>query len=145
MYKAIIEIPKGDDRRRHKNYAGTAIEDFGPIKDKIPVNNGVMPVAYGFIVNTKNQEEGDEVDVLVFSNKNFQVGEEVEIKPIGLIFRDDKDHKVIAVDDSVDYQNWQAVPSEEGSLIVEYFGYNHKIEAIEDTEKALEYLKSSSV
>ena len=55
--KAIIEIPKGSDRRIHMRNDGSGFEDFGPIKEKIPINDGIMPVAYGYIENAINKKE----------------------------------------------------------------------------------------
>jgi len=67
---ATIEIPKGSDRRIHMSYDKSGFVDLGPIKDQIPVNEGVTPVCYGYIDGTLNKKEGDEVDVIVFSNKS---------------------------------------------------------------------------
>jgi inorganic pyrophosphatase len=143
--KAVIEIPKGNDRRWHLNYTKTAIEDFGPIKEKIPVNDGIMPVAYGYLENTVNEEEKDNVDVLVFSTKEYTIGEETEVTPFGYIHRDDGDHKILTVDKTVAYESWSDVPKEERDLILEYFGYNHKILSIENREVAEEYIKRTTV
>lgn len=147
-YQAVIEIPKGDDRRRHLNYAKTAIEDFGPIKEVIPVNDGVMPVAYGYLENTLNQDEGDEVDVLIFSSKNFAVGEKVAVIPIGLLMRADRDHKVLAVDQTPpfkEFTKWEDIEPTLRELILKYFGHKHKIEEIADATKALEYLEQTRI
>ena len=71
-YTATIEIPKGCDRRIHLSYDRVNFIDLGPIKDQIPINDGVMPVHYGYINNTLNKDEGDEVDVIVFDKINFR-------------------------------------------------------------------------
>ena len=139
--KAIIEIPKGCDRRRHLNYAKTAIEDFGPIKEKIPVNDGIMPVAYGYLEGVENKDEKDNVDVLVFSKKEFATGESVEVYPFALIKRSDKDHKVLATDDTISLKTWDDVPAEERDLLYAYFSHNHKIEKIEGKEGVDAYIK----
>ena len=143
--KAVIEIPKGNDRRWHLNYAKTATEDFGPIKEKIPVNDGVMPVAYGYLQNTENEAEKDNVDVLVFSTKDFAIGEEASVVPFGYLHRADGDHKVLAADDTVSYEKWSDIPVVERELIFAFFGYNHKIEKVEDKEAAEEYINRASV
>src|SRR3989344_4921826 len=89
MFKALIEIPKGDPRRRHLKYDKSGFVDLGPIKDEIPINEGVMPVNYGLILNTVNQEEGseqsEELDVLVISDRVMTIGEQVVIEPIAFI------------------------------------------------------------
>lgn len=150
MFTAVIEIPKGDDRRRHLNYAKTAFEDFGPIKDLIPINSGVMPIAYGFIKDTLNKEEGDkeeQVDVLVFSDRQLTVAQELPIEPIALLELENKDHKVIARDleGQINYQTWEEVPNEEKELLFKFFGYKSPIEAIKDRKVAVQYLKNSLV
>ena len=139
-YKAIIEIPKGSDRRIHMKYDRSGFQDFGHIKEQIPVNNGVMPVAYGYLENTENKKEKDNIDVIVFSNKNFATGDKVEVIPFGLIKRSDEDHKVIACDDTLSFDDWSQVPIEDGGLILDYFGFKSPIESVEDKKIAEEYI-----
>jgi inorganic pyrophosphatase len=139
--KAIIEIPKGDDRRRHIKYDKSGFIDLGPTKDVIPVNGGIMPVHYGYIKNTLNVGEGDEIDVLVFSKKDLSVGEEVEIAPIALISRADGDDKIAAVDNTVTYKSWLDVPESERKLIEEFFSYHHQFNSIEDAVIASQYVE----
>jgi inorganic pyrophosphatase len=140
-YKAFIEIPKDDDRRRHKKYDSDELIDLGPIKDLIPVNDGKMPVSYGFIVGTKNldEERPEELDVLVFSNKTLEIAETLDIIPIGLITREDGDHKIIAISTDLNIE-WKDVDEKEKNLIIEYFGYKSKIKSIETGQKAIELI-----
>ena len=146
MYTAVIEIPKGDDRRRHLNYDKSAIIDLGLIKDLIPVNNGIMPIDYGYLEGTKNPVEGDEVDVLIFSKAHRESGEKIEVFPIGLIRRDDGDDKIVAIDEkNSSIISWEDIPKEERDLILSYFGYNHKIISIENKEVAEIYVSQSKV
>lgn len=142
IYKIIIEIPKGSDRRIHMRYDGSGFEDFGPIKNKIPVNNGVMPVAYGYILNVVNKNEKDNVDAIVFSNKVYKTGDDIEAEIIGMIKRDDLDHKVIMVDNTLPYKDFMEVPKDERRLILQYFAYNHKSISLASREEALQYLAS---
>ena len=141
-YLAIIEIPKGSDRRIHMRYDGSGFEDFGPIKEKIPVNDGIMPVHYGYIIGTINRKEKDNVDVIILSERKYETGDEVNIKVVGIINRDDGDDKIIAIDDSVGYQDFGEVLEKERCLITDYFGYSHKI-MIGNREEALVYLSNS--
>ncbi len=143
-YKAVIEIPKGCDRRIHFKYDGSGFEDFGPIKEKIPVNDGIIPIAYGYIENAINKKEKDNVDVIIFSNKQFKTGDETDVEVIGLLEREDEDHKIIAVDDSVSYKRFSEVLVDERKLIIDYFGYHHKI-TVQNIEEALEYLAECTV
>lgn len=45
---AIIEIPKGCDRRIHKSIQTGVFGDFGPTKEIITLQDGKTPEAYGF-------------------------------------------------------------------------------------------------
>lgn len=141
--KAIIEMPKGDDRRRHFKFDKTGFIDLGPIKEVIPVNDGLMPISYGYIPDTLNIDEGDEIDVLVLSNKVLSVAQEVEVEPIALIVRDDGDNKVVAIDDSIsDIKEWGDIPESERELIEQFFSYHHKILAIENLETTNQYIEN---
>ena len=138
-YEIVIEIPKGSDRRIHMKYDGSGFEDFGPIKEKIPINDGVMPVHYGYIEGIKNSTEKDDVDVLVFSTKQLNTGDRVNIEVIGIMFRDDNDHKILAKDDTVDTLSFDDLP--EAGLVTKYFGYNKQV-SFGDKKQALDYLSS---
>ena len=140
--KAIIEIPKGDDRRRHIKYDKSGFIDLGPIKDLIPVNDGIMPVHYGYIPETLNEKEGDEIDILVLSNKTLEVGQEIEVEPIALIRREDQDDKIVAVDGTKGtIEEWNDIPENERKLIEDFLSYHHKFLSIEDTKSARSYIE----
>ena len=117
--KVIIEIPKGSDRRIHMSYDGSGFKDYGPIKEKIPVNEGVMPVCYGYIENAINKTEKDNVDAIIFSNKQYHTGDKIEVEVIGMLNREDGDHKIIAIDNSAPYANFSDVPTQERKLILD--------------------------
>lgn len=142
--KAIIEIPKGSDRRIHMADDKSGFKDYGPIIEKIPVNNGIMPVAYGYIENAINKIEKDNVDVIIFSNKKYETGDEVGAQVIGLFEREDNDHKILAIDESMTYKNFLDVPEQERKLVLDYFGYSHKI-IVKDQTEALKYLADCAV
>ncbi|MFA5830462.1 MAG: inorganic diphosphatase [Candidatus Paceibacterota bacterium] len=143
--KAIIEIPKGDDRRRHMKYDKTGFIDLGPTKDVIPVNDGIMPVHYGYISDTFNEKEGDEIDILVFSKNTTEVGQEIEFKPIALIKRDDGDDKIVAVDETMgEIKEWNDIPKMERDLIESFFSYHHKFLSIENGEIAKQYIENGN-
>lgn len=140
--KAIIEIPLGDDRRRHMKYDKSGFVDLGPTKDVIPVNDGVMPINYGYIKDTFNVGEGDEIDVLIFSKHVLSVGQEIEISPIALIRRADGDDKIVAIDDSIkDLESWDDIAATKRELIEKFFSYHHKFIAIENKEEAEKYIE----
>ncbi len=140
--KIIIEMPKGDSRRRHIKPDKSGFIDLGPIKEVIPINEGIIPVNYGYIPGTLNKNEGDEVDVLVLSENTFIVGQEIEVKPIALIRRADGDDKIVAVDNTKNqYKRWQDIPMAERGLIENFFSFHHKIIFIDSAEEAMDYIK----
>jgi inorganic pyrophosphatase len=140
--KVVIEIPKGDDRRRHLKYDKTGFIDLGPIRDKIPVNEGICPAHYGLIPGTKNEKEGDEIDVIVLSDHATSVGQEIEVEPIGILMRADGDDKVIAVDASqASVASWADVPKDERELMEKFFCHSHKLISIEDAKAAKAYIQ----
>ena len=145
QYRAVVEIPKGCNRRIHLSYDKTNFIDLGLIKDEIPINEGVMPVCYGYIENVINQIENDNVDVIIFSDKTYKTKDKVGIEIIGMINREDGDHKVIVKDDSVSIDNFDDINNEEKDLILEYVGYKSKIISVDKKEKALEYLYSCAI
>lgn len=142
--KVIIEIPKGDDRRRHLKHDKSGFIDLGPTKDVIPINDGMMPVHYGYIPETLNEKEGDEVDVLVLSDKSLEVGQEIEVEPIALIRREDGDDKVVAIDESKGtLQRWNDISESERKLIEDFFSYHYKFLSIENSDVARQYVENS--
>ncbi len=140
--KAVIEIPKGDDRRRHYVAQKKEFVDFGPIKEIIPVNNGVMPVDYGFLPDTRNIKEGDEIDVLVLSKEKLSVGQSLDVEPVALLRRDDGDDKIVAADRTTcGIKKWEDIDAESRKTIVGYFGFRHKIVSIESSDCAKQYIE----
>ena len=143
LVKVIIEIPKGDDRRRHLKYDKSGFVDLGPIRDVIPVNEGIMPVHYGYIPETLNKKEGDEIDILVMSDEIMKVGQEIEVEPIALINREDGDDKIVATDKTRNLvKNWDDIPEDERKLIESFFSYHHKFRSIEAAGTAREYVET---
>jgi len=144
-YRAVVEIPKGSNRRIHLSYDGTDFVDLGLISNEIPINNGVMPVCYGYIENTINDVEKDNVDVIIFSNKSYKTKDKIDIKIIGMLNREDGDHKIIATDESVLINDFDDIKQVERNLILKYFGYKSKIISIDNRIAAMEYLNSSII
>lgn len=127
-------------------YDKSGFVDLGPIKDVIPVNKGIMPVHYGYIPGTLNESEGDEVDILVLSNKQYAVGQEIEVGLVALIKRADGDDKVVAVDETrKKVRGWNDILEGERTLLTDFFSYHHKILSIEDAACAREYVESRRV
>ncbi len=124
------------------SYDNSGFVDLGPIKDQIPVNGGVMPVCYGYINDTINSEEKDNVDAIILSSEIYNTGDVVEVSVIGMLKRKDGDHKVIVVDNSVGIENFTEIEAQEKDLILKYFGYKSEIISIATKEKALDYVQS---
>lgn len=144
-YTAVIEIPKGSDRRVHMSYSGSGFVDLGPIKEQIPINNGVMPVAYGYLPLFINKKEKDEVDIIIFSKNKYKTGDKIDVEIFGIFTREDGDHKILAKDDSVAFENFMEIPLEERHLLLGYFGYKSKIVTVSNKDIALEFLQGNSV
>ena len=146
-YQAIIEIPEGDDRRRHFDKKQDKVVDVGPLKKAIPVNNGINPINYGFILNTKCPADNDEVDVLVISDQKRKIGEQLEIFPIALILRVDGDDKIVATDLTTvnKYKKWQDISEEKRNLIQDFTSYHYTILSIGNSEKAKDYLEKHKI
>jgi len=102
-----------------------------------------MPVDYGYIEGVINKEEKDNVDVIIFSSRLYKTGDKADVEIIGMLTRKDEDHKVIAVDDSVQIKSFNEISNKEKDLILEYFGFKSEIIFVDSKDKALEYLKNN--
>jgi len=138
----MIEIPKGDGRRIHLDYSRTYFIDLGPIKNAIPINDGIMPISYGFVIGTKGKEAGenDELDALLYSKKSFNVGERTRASPIAVLNLENNDHKVVFTDDSA-IKSWKDLPQKDRDLLLKYFGYKSAIKKVDDKTEALRLIQ----
>ena len=141
-YPAIIEMPRGEDRRIRMAFDGSGFVDLGPRKERIAINDGIMPFNYGYIEHATNKTEGDNLDVIILSKKRYKTGDKAYVEIIAMLTRENGDHKLIAADDSLGYTSFSDVPIKERNMIVGYFGYKSKITSVEDKEHAEEYLKT---
>ena len=144
-YTATIEIPRGSNRRTHMAYGKSGFVDLGAIKDRIPVNDGVMPVHYGYLNGTFNKDDGGEVDVMVFTKNSYKTGDKVEVTVVGMLTRADGDHKVITHDNSLENFTFDGLAEPERKLILDYMGYMAKITSIDGAQSAFEYIENSLV
>lgn len=144
-YTAIIEIPKNSDRRIHKGNQPDNLGkfvDFGPISEKITANGGRMPLAYGFIVNTINKGENDELDVMVFSETEFKTEDSVEVTPFAMMVREDGDYKVLAHDETMQINSWEEVPEDMQKILMDFNGFKLPIVGIKNAEETVGYIES---
>jgi inorganic pyrophosphatase len=90
----VIEIPQGSSNKMEYN------EDWGAfVLDRTLYSPLYYPCNYGFIPSTLF-EDGDPLDVLVFSSHPVPMGTVLTARPVGVLrMRDDKgqDDKIVAV------------------------------------------------
>lgn len=151
-YTATIEIPKNSDRRIHKGnqpHNMGIFEDFGLLSDKIKANDGRMPLAYGFINGTESTDSTyafiDEVDVMIFSEKEFKTEDTVEITPFATMMREDGDYKVLAHDDTMQIDSWDQVPADMQKTLMEFNGFKLPIVEVKGKEETIAYIEGVKV
>ncbi len=144
-FEVLIEMPKGESRRIHLDYSRTYYADLGPIKNVIPVNEGKMPVAYGFVIGTliKDEEEESELDAIVYSEKDYKIGDRASAYPIAAIHIKNGDHKIVFVDSGTKEKSWDDIPSDEKDTILKYFGYKSPVKSVGDKDDALNLIKKN--
>ena len=89
-----IEIPAGGDVKYELDKESGIL-----FVDRFTFTAMYYPFNYGFIPQTK-AEDGDPVDVLVFSSKRVQPGTVIPARPVGLLEMEDEagiDTKILAV------------------------------------------------
>ena len=144
--QAVIEIPKGDGRRRHaRKEDKSTFVDLGAIAEKISVNKGIMPEHYGFIPKTWNEADGDEVDIVILGERAYAVGETLEAVPFALLRREDGDEKIVAFASDEAGVTWEQLPEERKKLITDFFGSNSPVIAVEDAAAAEKYISSKVI
>ncbi|MDB4984266.1 MAG: hypothetical protein JWM20_445 [Patescibacteria group bacterium] len=145
-YLATIEIPKGSGRRIHKGYEDHIkgqFVDFGPISDKITANGGLMPLAYGFIENTRGSDGvPDEVDVMVFSTKDLKTEDSLEVTPFAIMVREDGDQKILAHDETMELNSWDDVPEDIKKILMDFNGFKFPIVEVKNAHDAIAYVES---
>ena len=103
-YNAVIEIPAGSNEKWEVSKDGELIKlEFKNGKPRI-INYIGYPVNYGFIpktlLPTSEGGDGDQLDILVFSQSPLQRGQVVEVKIIGMLKMKDKgllDNKILSI------------------------------------------------
>lgn len=148
-YIATIEIPKNSPRRIHKGnqpHNMGIYEDFGPLIDKIKANGGRMPLAYGFINDTASTDSAyayvDEVDVMIFSSKEFKTEDTVEVTPFAMMMREDGDFKVLAHDDTMQINSWDEISADMQKTLMEFNGFKLPIVEVKNAEETIRYIES---
>jgi len=139
----LIEMPKGASKRTHINWARTHWIDGGPIKRAIPVNEGIMPIDYGFVVGTmiKEGSHKDELDALVYTERKLELGSRIKIDPTAVLYIKNGDNKIIGVGKDTTVQKWEDIPARTRNLLIKYFGYKSPVIKIGDKKDAERLIK----
>jgi len=93
--EVVIENPLGSTVRTLLR-PGTGWVEAGPAWTPFPAE-------YGFLPGTLNPADGEPVDVLVIGAGPTFPGSRYRVRPIGLLLRQDGDHKVLAVPHTSEY------------------------------------------
>jgi inorganic pyrophosphatase len=116
----MIEDPAGSTVRHHWN-----VETGTWIEEPHPQSNSPWPANYGYILDTRNPADDDELDILVLSTDPLQTGQRVEVRAVGVLLRPDGDDKVLGVllDDPLlgHVTRFQDVPAERVQAIDTWF------------------------
>ncbi len=144
-YTFTLEIPAGGDRRIHLNYAKTEFIDCGPIREKITVNNGIMPTAYGFLQGVINNDETvghkEYVDAIDISDMDIvATGEQIAVRVVGMFEREDGDHKVLIARSGSKIQGFDDVEPKLQKMLLDFHGFNKKITKIYNLIEVNQYI-----
>jgi inorganic pyrophosphatase len=102
--------------------------------------------AVEFYSGNKNFDgEGDEVDVMIFSEKEFKTEDQVEITPFAMMMREDGDYKVIAHDDTMRINSWDEVDLEIQKTLLEFNGFKLPIVEVKGKDETIAYIESVKV
>jgi len=160
-YNAVIEISAGSNEKWEVSKDGELIKlEFKNGKPRIIDYIG-YPVNYGFIPKTllPNSEggDGDQLDILVFSQSPLTRGQVVEVRIIGMLKMKDEgllDNKILAIlDDSSGFYRIKSINDLDtkypGILeIIRIWFSNYKgtvssLEGYEKTKKTIKLIKKS--
>jgi inorganic pyrophosphatase len=116
----IIEDPAGSTVRHHWNPDSQTWIEAPHTHSSQP-----WPANYGYILDTRNPADDDELDILVLSTDPLETGSTVNVRGVGLLLRPDGDDKVIGVliDDPLLGQitRFQEIPVEQIQAIEDWF------------------------
>lgn len=117
----VIEDPKGSTLRHVQDRLTGEWTSYS-----FPHTARPWPTHYGFIPETVNPVDGDELDVLLLTSAALITGLTVRARPVGVLFRPDADHKILAVaidDPDVGWiHQFTDVPKREIRSIESWFG-----------------------
>jgi len=123
LINVVVEMPAGsvDKIEWHRQVVGFRI-------DRTNMSTFAVPVNYGFIPRTLN-EDGDELDVLIISEKPIQTEVTLTAKVIGIMrFKDegDNDDKIVTVPNDETYADINSIddiPEDKIEKITHYFAH----------------------
>ena len=84
-----------------------------------------LPLPYGWIPQTLCEGDGDALDVLILTRSSIPQGHFLAVRPIGVLLRQDLDHKVLGVDvqdvDFGKFHNYLELPTKTLNSIEDWF------------------------
>ncbi len=89
----LIEDPKGSTERHVRDRSTGEWRTY-----TFPHTSQPWPASYGFVRDTLNPIDGDELDVLLLSTSSLETGAAIRARAVGMILRPDGDHKILAVE-----------------------------------------------
>lgn len=152
IINAVIEIPK------HSRNKYEYDEKLDVIKlDRVMHSSLVYPADYGFVPETR-AEDGDHLDILIFTGSPAMSGSFMEVRPIGVMHMTDggvPDEKILAVQaNNPRYKEIKDVDDlrEHTLTEIKHFFEQYKvlenklveIDGFEGKEKALEIIKRTN-
>jgi inorganic pyrophosphatase len=112
-----------------------------------PHSSEPWPASYGYIPETHNPADGDELDILVLATEPLETGSRVQARPVGLLLRPDGDDKVIGVlvgdPDFGDISRFQDIPSRETQSIEDWFAAWSQVGQWRDEAMAIARIKKA--
>jgi len=134
IVKAIIE-QRNDDEYRNKYKDNMFIKTE---YKSILFQRGFIGVygwidGYGFPPNKH-------LDIMIITESNYNLGESIEVKVIGVFIRNDEDHKIIGIESDRIEENWIELPIEEKEMIMNIYPNIREGEGWHGKEKAKEVI-----
>ena len=96
-----------------------------------------VPIDYGWIAGTHNPADGEHLDVMIATGRTLDVGHVVRVVPLGVLRREDGDHKIMAaVAGEPGYRSLADVPGELIAEIERWMTPQHVLLGWEGAEQA---------
>jgi inorganic pyrophosphatase len=138
----VIEDPRGSVVRHHWDDAG---QEW--IERPHPHTSSPWPVNYGYLPETRNPADDDDLDAMVLASNPVPTGARVVVRIVGLLQRPDGDDKLLGVlKDDPAFRNitrLQEVPQSELQAIETWFAEWGPVGQWQDEEQAIVRLEQA--